>query len=74
VNKSIYHQLWSETRGNCGRKLNISFSTDAGINFKSIETTHVIFSDDVLLTKAICPRVAVYSVRSMTFSSNIQST
>jgi hypothetical protein len=67
VNNIIYHGLWSETRGQCGRKLIISFSADAGNNFKSVETAHVIFSDDVSLTKAICRRVTMYSVRSMIF-------
>ena len=74
VNNIIYHRLWSETKGNCGRKLFTSFSADAGINYKSTETTQVIFSDDVSLTKAICPRVTVHSVGSMDFSRNIHST
>ena len=60
VTNIIYHRLWSETRGECGRKLIVSFSADAGINFKSVETAHVIFSDDVSLTKAICRRGTVY--------------
>jgi hypothetical protein len=57
----MYHRLWSDTTGNCGRKLIISFAADAGITFKSIETTRVIFGD-VSLTKAICPQVIVNGV------------